>query len=262
MIKNDKEVRGIRINETEFKLSQYADDTQIFLDGSKESMEKLMSILQTFYRMSGLKVNEEKTKALWVGSMSKSHKQICPEYNLDWEKKPIKILGVTFTADVCNIWEHNAEDILHKINKMINAWSKRKLTLPGKITLIKSLMLAKFTHLFLALPNPPGELIKLLERTIYKFLWNNGPDRISRKTMVKNVRAGGLRMINVRAFITALKVSWLRRFIIYSNNDNFSHLSKVNFSKLFSLGDLYCSETLKHIRNPFWKNLVESWKLF
>ena len=108
MIKNDKEVRGIRINETEFKLSQYADDTQIFLDGSKESMEKLMSILQTFYRMSGLKVNEEKTKALWVGSMSKSHKQICPEYNLDWEQKPIKILGVTFTADVCNIWEHNA----------------------------------------------------------------------------------------------------------------------------------------------------------
>ena len=79
------------------------------------------------------------------------HKQICPEYNLDWEQKPIKILGVTFTADVCNIWEHNAEDIIHKINKMINAWSKRKLTLPG---------IAKFTHLFLALPNPPGELIK------------------------------------------------------------------------------------------------------
>ena len=69
-------------------------------------------------------------------------------------------------------------------------------------------------------------------------------------------------MINVSAFITALKVFWLRRFIIYSNNDIFSHLSKVNFSKLLSLGDLYCSETLKHIRNPFWKNLVESWKLF
>ena len=57
--------------------------------------------------------------------------------------------------------------------------------------------------------------------------------------MVKSVRAGGLRMINVSAFITALKVSWLRRFIIYSNNDIFSHLSKVNFSKLFSLGETF-----------------------
>ena len=85
-----------------------------------------MSILQTFYRMSGLKVNEEKTKALWVGSMSKLHNQICPEYNLDWEQKTIKIVWVSFTADVCNTWEHNVEDILHKINNMINAWSKRK----------------------------------------------------------------------------------------------------------------------------------------
>ena len=42
---------------------------------------------------------------------------------------------------------------------MINAWYKRKATLPGKITLIESFMLAKFTHLFLALPNPPDDLI-------------------------------------------------------------------------------------------------------
>ena len=30
MIKKEKEVRGISINETEFKLSQYADDNKIF----------------------------------------------------------------------------------------------------------------------------------------------------------------------------------------------------------------------------------------
>lgn len=54
----------------------------------------------------------------------------------------------------------------------------------------------------------------------------------------------------------------MRRFIIYSNNDNVSHLSKLNFSKLLSLGDLYCSQISKNVRNPFWKNIVESWKLF
>ena len=52
-------------------------------------------------------------------------------------------------------------------------------------------------------------------------------------------------MINVTAFITA----WLRRFIIYFNNNSFSHLSKLSFSKLFSLSDLYCSIMLKYIRN-------------
>ena len=55
---------------------------------------------------------------------------------------------------------------MHKINLLINLWSKRRLALPGKITVIRSLILSKFTHLFLALPNPPGEFQKLLKRKI------------------------------------------------------------------------------------------------
>ena len=55
-------------------------------------------------------------------------KKICLEHDLDWEQKPLKILGVTFTADVRNVWEYNAEDIINKINILINNWSKRKLT--------------------------------------------------------------------------------------------------------------------------------------
>ena len=113
--------------------------------------------------------------------MGRSEKRICIEYNLDWEQKPLKILGVTFTAEVFDIWDQNWEDILHKVNSLLNIWSKRRLTLPGKITIIKSLVLSKFTHLFLALPNPPGVFLKLLERKLSKFLWSNGPDRVSRK---------------------------------------------------------------------------------
>ena len=148
-------MQGIKINNKEFKLSQYADDTQIFLDGSENSLHQLMLILRKFYNLSGLKVNEDKTKALWVGAMCKSEKKMCKEYNLDWDQKPLTILGVTFTAEVFDIWDYNIEDILHKVNSLINIWSKRKLTLPGKITVIKSLILSKFNHLFLALPNPP-----------------------------------------------------------------------------------------------------------
>ena len=48
----------------------------------------------------------------------------------------------------------------------VKKWSKRKLTLIGRITIIKSLALAKFVHLFLALPNPPGELVKKIEKNI------------------------------------------------------------------------------------------------
>ena len=57
MIRNDRNMQGIKINNNKFKLSQYADDTQIFLDGSENSLRQLMLILKKFYHMSGLKVN-------------------------------------------------------------------------------------------------------------------------------------------------------------------------------------------------------------
>ena len=259
MIRNDRKLQGIKINNKEFKLSQYTDDTQIFLDGSENSLHQLMLILRKFYNLSGLKVNEDKTKALWVGAMCKSEKRMCKEYNLDWDQTPLTILGVTFTAEVFDIWDYNIEDILHKVNSLINIWSKRKLTLPGKITVIKSLILSKFTHLFLALPNPPGDFLKILERKMYKFFWSNGTDRISRKNIIKNIHAGGLRMVNVSVFITSLKVTWLRRLIIFSDNDNWSILSRINLNKLFSLGDAYSNTVIKDICNPFWKNVLESW---
>ena len=67
MIRDDKNLQGIKINNKEFKLCQYADDTQVFLDGSEKSLHHLMSILQRFYYMSGLKINEDKTNLRLYG---------------------------------------------------------------------------------------------------------------------------------------------------------------------------------------------------
>ena len=189
MIRNDENVKGIKINGKEYKLSQYADDTQLFLDGSELSLYSAVSILNKFYNMSGLNINLEKTRAVWIGSMGKSTKIMCKNFKLDWEQNPIKILGVVFTAEVFDIWDQNSDIILEKIKSMIKTWSRRKLTLIGRVTIIKSLMLSKFAYLFLALPNPPGSLVKSLEKMLFEFLWNKGPDRISRMQIVKNIEA-------------------------------------------------------------------------
>ena len=61
----------------------------------------------------------------------------------------------------------------------------------GRITIIKSLALAKFIHLLLALPNPPDNLLKNIEKIFYIFLWNGGPDRIKRSIIVKKTLKQG-----------------------------------------------------------------------
>ena len=261
MIRREDNIKGIKINGTELKISQYADDTQLFLDGTEESLRKTLNILHTFYNMSGLKINVEKTKAIWIGPLSHSEKQICGDFKLDWSQGPFKILGVTFTTELFDIWNINAPEILNKLKNILHQWSKRKLTLMGRIIIIKTLALSKFVHLFLALPNPPGELIKTLEKIIYKFLWNSGPDRISRRVMVKNISAGGLRMVHLISFIKALKVSWLRR-VIHSETANWCAFAFINFSKVISTGPVYAINQRNALNNPFWKDILDAWADF
>ena len=119
--------------------------------------------MSKFYKLSGLKINEEKTRAIWIGAKSNSNDKLCNDYKLDWTQGPVKILGVTFTTNVYDIWTFNSVEILNKVKSMLKQWSKRKLTLFGRITIIKSLALSKFVSLFVSLPNPPAELIKELE---------------------------------------------------------------------------------------------------
>ena len=56
-------------HDTEFKLSQYADDTTLTLDGSEDSCVKSLTVIGYFGNISGLRLNYKNTEALWTGFM-------------------------------------------------------------------------------------------------------------------------------------------------------------------------------------------------
>ena len=58
-IRTNKSVKGIRVQENEIKLSQYADDTTLILDGSKESFTSALQDLDNFSAISGLRLNSK-----------------------------------------------------------------------------------------------------------------------------------------------------------------------------------------------------------
>ena len=145
---------------------------------------------------------------------------------------------------------------------MLKQWSKRKFTLFGRITIIKSLALSKFVLLFLSLPNPHVELVIELEIIFFEFLWNAGPDKITRKLAIKNLSSGGLRMPHIYSFIKALKISWLRRVIQQANYTTWYILNPIYFDKVLSLGGEYARNLAMNIRNPFWKDILISWTNF
>ena len=69
----DNEIKGISVGNVECKLSQYADDTTMILDGSQASLERSFALLDSFGQLSGLRVNCEKTEVLWTGSKKESN---------------------------------------------------------------------------------------------------------------------------------------------------------------------------------------------
>ena len=77
-IRNKSEIRGIKIQDTEFKLSQYADDTTLILDGSEQSFKISLTLIEAFGNISGLRLNYRKTEALWIGSKTNINKKVCP----------------------------------------------------------------------------------------------------------------------------------------------------------------------------------------
>ena len=68
-IRNNSNIKGIFANNQKIKISQYADDATLILDGSIESLSSAsLKILDDFGKVSGLRLNDRKTEALWIGS--------------------------------------------------------------------------------------------------------------------------------------------------------------------------------------------------
>ena len=59
MIKFNKDIKGITIESHEFKLTQFADDTTLFLNGSIASLQAALNTLEIFGNFSGLKTDGE-----------------------------------------------------------------------------------------------------------------------------------------------------------------------------------------------------------
>ena len=138
MIRQNKNIRGIRIGKERVCLLQYADDTVLFLDGSEKSLKSALDLLFQFSKFSGLKPNISKTKAIWIGSKAQSSDTLSNDSGILWTTEPFNILGIIYTANLCNIVQLNFDEKLTTLQKEINQWSKRNISPISKIIIIKS----------------------------------------------------------------------------------------------------------------------------
>ena len=262
-INNNGDIHGITINNMEYKLLQYADDTTIILDGNESSLVETLKLLDDFYNISGLKINIEKTNAIWIGSKKGSNEVLCKEYKMNWVGvNHFNYLGVTLCTDLNAIVNVNYTTTMQAITKQIHHWSKRFLTVLGRIVVVKSLLVPKLNHLVLSLPSPDNNVISELNSTFHHFIWGGKIDRISRNQMALPCNKGGTGMVQLESFIKALKITWIRRILKYDNNSKIYNLFKVNAVECnfdYSSHD-YWKYVIEKCQNSFWKNVFTAWR--
>ena len=264
LVKNNKHIQGITIGNIEIKLTQFADDTTLILDGSIESLRAAFNTLEIFGNISGLKVNKDKTQIAWIGKKKHSKEKISiNNFNID-TITCFKLLGIFFSVELDECIKINFSQKMIELKELIKRWNKRYLTPLGKITIVKTFLLAKLNYLFTCLSNPDEVYIKEINDLLFKFVWSSKPDKINRHTIMLDKKLGGLKMINIKDFVASLKISWIWRLFMSSDKALWINVFEKNFNvtvaKAICFGAGFFQVLKNRTTNKFWINVFEAWQ--
>ena len=259
-IKTDKNISGINIGNKQFKITQLADDTTLFLH-NVTSLQNVLKILDLFKTCSGLKINREKSEAIWIGASSNYRHKPC---GLKWTDGLVKCLGILMHSDMEIIEQRNLTEKIQKIENLVQIWYGRPLSLKGKITVIQSIFIAQIIYpcsvLFI-----PDWFVNHLHTLFVNFLWNHKTPKVKHTSMIADYEFGGLRYPDVKCKIAAIKLCWIQRLF-----DDSPHAWKECLKYSLKVPDLVyvlihsapkCNALPVHLSN-FYKQIFSYWHDF
>ena len=255
------------------KILQYCDDTTLLLNSLDELPEAFDNISQ-FYKISGLKLNINKSIGFGIGS---SKDILGNPGNLHWKSKDeiTKILGIHFNSmqEASDI-EENWIPKLEKIKELAIKLQRRPVSLWGKVLLCKTFLLSQLSFTIQAL-SMPTKYIQELETICFKFIWHKQNEkktieRIKRQVMCLDKDDGGAGMIKGGSQQKLFLIKWILKvgegnfksiFCTSKIPDiYFSHVGGIDY--FFSITCPYSKLPTSDLLTRFWKDAIQSWLVF
>ena len=263
--RNDTNVQGIQIGNADIFISAYADDTTFFLK-DQNSLFHLMSILDRFKSISGLAINRNKSEVVALGYY-KAHPPDISSSGLFFSSGPFRLLGVKFSISLDDLFELNYLPKKEKLINILKVWSMRYLTPIGKIVILKSLALSQLIFLLSVLPSPPEHFMKEIDSIVYSFLWDDKPDKISRRTIIGDYSQGGLKMFHLPSVNSGLKIAWIKRLLNIENKGKWKcffdyHLQNFGGKLIWHCNINPKEKKIDIIRNTFIREIVNEWSKY
>ena len=247
-----------------FKVIAFADDTTI-LCKNLEDLNITISTLDMFASFSNLHLNYDKSFAISLNGEQFD----TGSHNIKF-KDTLKILGIYFSnKKPAGEIEENWNDRISRINRIFEQWSRRDLTIIGKVNIIKTFGLSQIVFIMNSI-SIPTKILQRLNTIFYTFLWKRkhcnkrAMEKVSRNVTTNKYENGGLNMIDTFSFQDAYLLQWAEKLLkpkVEKWKEMAKHILKdVGGIKVFkSKTDLKGFKGLNSISSPFWKAVVTTW---
>uniref|UniRef100_A0A3B3D4V0 Reverse transcriptase domain-containing protein n=1 Tax=Oryzias melastigma TaxID=30732 RepID=A0A3B3D4V0_ORYME len=261
-IREQKDIRGITIGDSTYKVGLYADDILITLSNPNVSLPNLFTLLKKFGMFSGYKLNLQKTQSLSFNY--NPQKEIQKMFTFNWGNNIIKYLGIYIPGDLKRLYEINYTRLTSEIKADIQRWSLLPMNLYNRIDMIKMNLLPRFLYLFQSLPvNIPPKQFNEWNRMISKFIWAKLKPRIKLQTLQIGKEYGGLQVPCLENYYKAAQLRWLIGWSDPSNETKWREIDQSFFNTPLQslLGDYpLLKKHLSMQQLPTWISLpLETW---
>ena len=119
-IREEKEIRCLQLGKEKFKLSLFADDMIIYLEDPIVSAQNLLKLKSNFSKVSGYKINAQKSQAFLYTNNRLKKSQIKNKLPFTIATKRIKYLGIQLTKNVKDLCKENYKPLLNEIKEDTN----------------------------------------------------------------------------------------------------------------------------------------------
>lgn len=262
LITNNPNIRGIRINDVEELLSQFADDTDLFLSYEPVTFREIDSVFQIIHDHMGFTVNYDKTTVYRIGSLRNTNAIMYTKRPLAWTNDPINVLGVTVSDREAESMQCNFQDIINKVKVITNLWVSRSATLSGKILIVNTLIASLYIYKMKVFSLLPKDIIDQFEAAVCHFLWNNRRAKISKEILKLPRKYGGLKLVDLRTRHMALQVQWIN---LAQDNQFFARILRNKLNTPIHDDVWCCNFKPRHVKEifpqleGFWYHVVVAW---
>ena len=119
-IREEKEIKGIQIGKEEVRLSLFANDMILYIENPKDNIRKLLELIIEFSKVTGYKINTQKSLAFLHTNNDESEREIKESIPFTIATKRIKYLGINLPMETKELYTENYKTLMKGIKDNIN----------------------------------------------------------------------------------------------------------------------------------------------